>query len=242
MFAIFKDPIDNKFVLADRMDWKRPGRFHQCHIAPEMNEFGVRIEASPRHHIGKGTFTGPSQFGPEIDYRTLIVTASYQSDQRQHILVRNPNEHETNRRLTVTLDEAEYWVASPHTVVGVNGTGDLTYINPDEMILRNDLPKLQAVAAFMEAYFFQTRQALSITVPYISATPGTSQELGVFITNIVGLQTVEPVKAVVTSQVFDFRNQTTTTKTSYMSLDEMIQAGLTWASRPAQGHRRHEAL
>lgn len=231
ILGIMKDPRDNTYVVIDRMDHKAPGRLHACSILPYDRAFGVRIHSSPRHHIGRGVFTGKSTFRPEIDYRTLILTATHKADCRQHIKASNPTRHSTTRELVITVPDAEYWIVAPNTVLDVDAQGALLRIHPNNLTVRDDLAKLQAVSAFARAYYFQQRQAIGITVPYVSASPATCAELGSFITDLVGLNVREPVKACVTSQELDYEQQTTVFKTSYMNIDDLVKAGVLFAEQ-----------
>jgi hypothetical protein len=229
--AILKD-VDDRFVFVDRMNEKDADRLNNCHVRPLDREFAVELTVSPRHLIAHDFNTAwvgqPTRQEPEIDYKTLIIVGTFTGDQRQHYKVQNPNiQADVARRLTITVEESEFWLAHRETIWRIDTDGQPVSISAFNQILRNDRVKLEAVTAFAQGYFFTTRQAIRFVSQGLSRTQSITAELGSYINSLVGAAASEPVNAVVTAHIHNYRRQTTTTETGFLGVDDVVSAGLT---------------
>jgi hypothetical protein len=189
------------------------------------NELGFRLEVSPKHYLALNHWTGAQQGSvePEIDYTTLAITAAFKTDQRQKIVMYNQSgQTEAMKTLTLTIEHAECWLAaSPDTPVGIDTKGNPLLINGDNLILRNDVSLLKAVAALASAWYGVKRQAVEIPIHSV----GMYCELGTLLTSISSIYQRESVHTVVTRRHVDFKSRQTVISTGYHEMDFAQFAG-----------------
>lgn len=208
---ILTGPMAGGYGLLDRMN-EADEELKGASFRPLDNiPLGFGISASPRHYWADGHWENAkaTNVDPGMDYDFIHVTAAWRLDTRQHVaenLTESGEEESSSstapeRVLTIDVDDAEYWVVSPETIVDVKD-GEPEKIHPDNYILRDDLEKLQGVLAAAKAWHSKDRQA----VPFNLHTPRRHKELGVMITSVVGAFFEQAVRAVVTKRTISLRD------------------------------------
>lgn len=188
-------------------------------------QLGVRVMASPQHafaHSKMDSLANP-EAGPSdqdvqlLNYDTLILTATFESDERPHVVLENFGPSGMGRTLTVDVPDAEFWYVAPGTVLDVDrdDPARLKKIADTNIFVRNDKEKLDAIAAFLAGWYGVRRQAVEIPIQSI----GMFVQVGALLTEIQSANLVEPIRTVVTSRLIDFAAGKTTLKTGYGNLD-----------------------
>lgn len=178
---------------------------------PLDDDMGVQLTIDPIHYFSGDDFrishdTAVDVF-TEFDYREIVCTATVELDVRQRV-VRTLATHDTERTIIVDVPDAEYWYVAPETIVdvgepaiadaeGVNRpiTDPYRRIHDNNRVMRNDLPKLEAIAAFMEAWYSINRQVVKIRIERVREWV----DIGTMIIKISSATVQEPVNTVVTS-------------------------------------------
>jgi hypothetical protein len=197
-----------------------------AHISPLPQELGVRVQWRPNHYCaGADEVLNPFPPSVDLDYREMIVTASFDLDDYLHV-IREQTNHETNRELSIVVPNTGYWFVMHDTVIGVDENGDLIRIHTTNRILRNDADRLRMIADLAIAWYQRSRQALSFSINYVSASPSTSVVLGTLISDILsGTRSLArtDVNAVVTSQHINYEEGFTTTGTDFVKVEDLVK-------------------
>ncbi|HEV7301615.1 MAG TPA: hypothetical protein VGN72_19780 [Tepidisphaeraceae bacterium] len=192
-----------------------------CNVQPLDAEFGVELRLRPNHLIARGTFSSASgtksKREPVYDYRTLLVTAAIETDQRLRVAVDVPG-GDPKRVLTIDVADAQFWFVLKGTVTDVVG-GKLVRHEADEVV-RDDSDQLRQVAAMGRAWYGRRRAALSFTLKYVAD----EFPAGTFVGSMVDRANDEPVNSAISSRTWDFVQGTTTYRTDYCELDLSLAA------------------
>lgn len=160
--------------------------------------------------IGPYTEPAESRLAPEVDYRTLRVTLSAESDQYAEAV------HGTTPAAGVSVEEIvinagdtlrlDYLVGG--TVLGVASGALVTA--PAGRVLRDDRPSLEKIAAMAYAWYKTPTQSIRLAIrrPYYGV------KLGDFITEIGRAGYADPVGTVVTEVSIGLGGEQTTTITT----------------------------
>lgn len=216
------EQVVNAFYILDRLD-ESLADSSSASVRPTDKRLGVEVAFSPRHlfalgHIEEGGATGSE---PVLDYEKLLVTATFESDECPQIIVENfaGNASESVKTLVLDIPGVEYWYVAPGTVVDVdpdNETKLLRYQAESPFIRgEEDLAKLEAVAAFITAWYGVRRQAVQIPIKQV----GLFVQIGTLLTDIRNANLAEQVRTVVTARKTDFIAGVTVIETGYNALD-----------------------
>jgi hypothetical protein len=195
--AVEHEPTE-KWIHLEKVSHAIEGIASGVQITPLDQQLGVAIEMNPRHLLAGADFDGDTdQAMPEFDWRKIAVTAALEHDQRIKVLREIPGGE--NRELFVDVPDAHFWWVHPQAAIGVDDSGDVQLCA--RRILRDDRPRLNAIAAAVSAWYSVPRQAVTFPLRRIRlwVAPGR------LITSIVGFSVPVPVNAVVTSLTYDFR-------------------------------------
>lgn len=148
-----------------------------------------------------------------LDYNTLLATLSVDSDTRP-VVELNLTGDENQATLTIEFPFYGFWYAAPHTVVGVHDSGDLKYIHSANRVLRDDMPTLRLIAAFIEDWYSQVRRTLDLTIRSYEYMPVGAMLMAVN----VGARSMQ-MNTIITAVAWDFSRRTTRIQSAYEELD-----------------------
>lgn len=230
-FAIVKDPTSTttKYVMVDRLDQIRG--LHSASLHMSEHQWGFFLKAPHNHMLAKGTYdqaTYPTQHKPEVDYRTLAATVCMELDADLRVVAQVLPSSTTappGRVLEIAVPDAEMWYVPAFTVQDVKDGAEqfvqippvpAGQVQPNYVLLRDDSPRLRAIAAVAKAWYSTTRYAVQVRLDGI--TP--AYPVGCYVKAVVSATgTSQDVGAVVTTRTYDFHAQTTTIETGFMELD-----------------------
>lgn len=137
-------------------------------ISTMQYELGIWVNATPNHALALGVaFADGSEesdtleagdFGPKYDFKTLVATLAWYTDQRIQLAFDVPNELKAGDGSVkeIFVNDAEMWLLAARTVVGVDVNAVLDS-GPDMRILRDDRPRLAFIAAGLKARYIEER-------------------------------------------------------------------------------------
>ena len=163
----------------------------------------VSVSGEPQHVIAAGEFVplpvdeSPGQF----DWRDgMWATVAMEVDKfAEGLWPENPAASQVIRRLIVDLgdDYRQHYVAE-FTVVGIDKDG--SKISTSGGFVRDDSPRLQALARLIFEWYRTERQSLEISLGYVTA----KLKVGQLVTTIGKDETLQTVNSVVTTVRYDF--------------------------------------
>ena len=179
-------------------------------------EMGVELVCRPRHYVADtwGDTAGETLIEPELSTADFGVTACLETDER----LRFELEIEGvagDKRLVIEVPDAEYWYGVPGTVIDIDDQG-LVRLPESRKVLRDDKPRLAAIAAFHRAWYGVGRQAIEIAVADI----GLYLPLGAFLDEVRSTWFVEAIRTVVSAREIDFRSGRTRIETGWKSASQ----------------------
>lgn len=200
-------------------------------------EMSIHLENRINHlvalnHFAPRSFPPKSKMDPRLDYKTMVATVAMETDARLSVKARitqNPR-FETDRTLTIFVDDAEMWYIVPNTVIGVDGgrlkrfEPDTSAMEPDRLdlqqfitphLLRDDGGRLRQIAAFAREWYGKPRNALTLQLPSITA----HGLVGTYVKYIKSGRQSEVVNTIVSEVRHDYQRQTTTIITGYGEVD-----------------------
>lgn len=220
-------------------------------VAVRPLDFGLGFEFNGglRHQWALGHWpaaTPDTHRQPDFNYEKLLATVLLETDVRQFLaedLAANPQ-----RPKIINVPSAEYWAVVTGAVVDMDADGGLKRIGSANLVLRNDLAKLQAVMAFAKAWYGQVRQAVTLPIRDLLLNSQAASPLivGSMLVGIQGLSIPNGVQVgtVVTARRFNYETQTETIETGHaeqdFSIDDMLDD--TAASAPAEVARQVAAV
>jgi hypothetical protein len=161
--------------------------------------------------IGPYTEPAPSRLTPEVDYRTLRVTMTLESDRyAEAVHGTTPPAGTPLEELVISAgDTFRLDYLAEGTILGV-AAGELVTA-PGDSVLRDDRPSLEKIAAMAYAWYKTPTQAVRLTI----RRPYTKVRLGDLITELGRAGYADPVGTVVTEIDWDLgAGQQTTIATS----------------------------
>lgn len=143
-------------------------------VSVPNREWGVHLSGSPNHALADGHGVTKSDHYPLIDYRELVATIAFESDQRFTLEVAMPGASASDGVLEVEAPGAECWYLAPNTVVGAALAAvqsGFTSAGPKiktsgnfGRLLRNDLATLELVMASTLSRYITGRARAEIIV------------------------------------------------------------------------------
>lgn len=224
-FTPFMHTKTDKWHILDRVSQTIHDGMRDIHARPLDDTLGVMLAAHPNHYMAGLSFDGAkaSWTRPEFYFYDTKATVFMESDERFKIVIDNPSAQEgssgdtvfkTGRTKIIPVDGAELWYAVEGTIFDVQD-GEPVPIDNSSIIMRHDIDRLQAYAAFAKAWYGKPRQAVELTV----------KQIGIYVplmAMLVGIDTLygrEPVRTVVTGRFTDFREGVTTIQTGWGNAD-----------------------
>lgn len=156
--------------------WKE-AQFGIASVRALDDDWGLSIEASPNHRIALSYFdldVDKSAFDPNgegVDQyerfnceSAMAMTLAYETDQRLRLRHEiTSGAEQIGNEITISVPDAELWVLSKGTVVGVDvSNGELITVD-EPRVLRNDLDRLKMVMAGAISRYKLARARAEIT-------------------------------------------------------------------------------
>lgn len=135
------------------------------HVEAPRNALGVRIVGSANWELAKNHFPAvvPDDVLPLYDYEATVATLAWETDQRFGLEYTTDDAAPSDGVLEVEVPDANYWVLSADTVVGVTEDGELQ-TRATAVVLRQDNDRLLFVLAGILARYYGSRHRAEITV------------------------------------------------------------------------------
>ena len=227
----------NTYVRVDQLQGLTDNAFlTDSHVRPFDDRMGFELITQNVLQFGlDGQHQIQSQAYRQLfNWKTIHATVTFETDQRQTLLENINPQHEINRRMVITVPDAHYWYVAPDTVVDIKApkstdVDNLELIHPDNLVLRDDLNKLQLFMATAKFWYSETRQSVIIEAKgAVSGTPATAVPPGTFIKEAVSPSHRDPINSIVTEVSYDFGatnfQQATRMKTDFFNLDASFLA------------------
>jgi hypothetical protein len=240
LLAIMRDPFYTKpeddpnapanvYGLVDHLDSFLGGPSNMS-VRPLDKGLGIHIGCSPGHRLALNHWAGATATStpPEFDYKDLIITLSVRLDQRLNVRLEHVAFplHHTNRTHRILVSGIEYWRANAGTVIGVNANRTLKRIHDRNLVLRNDVDRLNAFAAFVRQWYSQPRN--TVEIPFKSL--GIFAPLGALLKGITGVALSQPINTVITARQSNFALR----PDDEASIETRLQTGC-WSAEEAVG-------
>ncbi len=151
--------------------------FPSCSVTPGDRGMSLYVKSEHNNAFAHNRFTGTSEWSTLWDYKTMLATMFFRTDEvlRVRLPVWNGSYTdgfgrtvaETNpqgRQIHIVVPGEECWVAAANTVVAVND-GELTLYNGGEAgIIRNDIARLWDVALKSYVWYGTPRATVRLTI------------------------------------------------------------------------------
>lgn len=170
-----------------------------------QHDWGVRLHATPNHVMALNhwnTASKPvdaSDYDPIYDYEKLRFTLAMECDQRMTVTMAIPGAGPCDGTLDVEVPDAQLWILSGSTMVGVDNSGIEELSPTDDVVLRDDSDRLLLVMAGTISRYMASRMRASIVV---RGTWPWSSILGAIMLSVNEGNQVDHVKAPITSLVW----------------------------------------
>ncbi len=158
----------------DNYPWLAENYFGRYVSAPEAgisvsvprDDWGVVLNANPNHILGLELFNPlvySTMHDPLYDHRYAVATIAFETDHRLQLTAELPGAPEGLGTLDLTVDDAEMWILTAHTAVGISDDGQSFKLSGDQpRVLRNDSGRLAFVMAGALSKYFQERMRAKI--------------------------------------------------------------------------------
>ncbi len=177
-----------------------------------------RVNTKPMAHaIAKGTFVpgseAPSKHNPVYDWRRMLVTLAYRTEQRPTVTLERSSAGDVYTR-TLPLEEptAELWYVAPGTIQAIGPNGQLE-AHPGGVV-RDDSARLQLLAALAYTWYGGTRATIEVRFKRMFWFP-----LGWFIKAVLSAAGYQDVGTPISRVAHDYVRRTTTIATGQIELD-----------------------
>lgn len=209
-------PVDKIAPIAEEIGLWTPN----CNVRNLTSEWGVLVEASPNHVLGRNHWSGAndSGFDPDtqggLDWEDCVITIAWEGDYRQILRYDQPSDYAAGdgSELVLEVPGAEYWYLAQGTVLGVDAAGALRSAPAGGVVLRDDIERLKAVMAGAIARYSYDRLTGYIT--YLRLENWT-QQVGTILAFIDEGDDMSYIGAPVTTIAWDFVKRTTTVRSGY---------------------------
>lgn len=210
----------NRFIRLDRLGYNQSG-LKNCTPQTSDRALGIRLNADPGHYFAGAAWdaSNKTEILPELDYTNLLATVAMTTDVRPNIRIPLGANATENEKVKIIDVEADFWYAVPLTVVDVDADGNLVRIADENLAILDEREKLEAHAAYAQAWYSVERQAVSIPLQ----TLGVFVELGSYLTGISNVYMWLPVNTVVTAVEWDFPGDGTRIETGFGSDDLLLE-------------------
>ncbi|NDF12872.1 MAG: hypothetical protein EB060_08705 [Proteobacteria bacterium] len=222
IMAWIKDDYDgdehtktNRYIPIDHITEMLPDVSVSVTVAPLAKQLGIEIKTTPNHLMAGSSFVpaDESKRYPEFNYKSLLVTATVQCDERIKRSTSFAN-GPPNSELLIDVPDLECWYIHPHTVVDIDNSGNpVIYVGPQ--LIRDDTAKVNGILAAAKAWYGQIRQAVSIPLKRVDFFVS----VGSFLTGITGQSLSVPVRAPVTAKRINVESNSMTVETGWLAKD-----------------------
>jgi hypothetical protein len=180
------------------------GAFPAVRVGVTPHELAVLLEVSPNHIMADGVYTGECTGAEEskYDYRTMILTATIETDDRLRVEWELPKRTDDGPEieLTLYLPDAEVWYVAKGTVKGLKDDGTLD-IEDAAKTLRDDSELLVSAAALAKAWYGVARASIECALHGIQLSPTVGQMIkACFVRDVLALES----NSMVTQVTYDF--------------------------------------
>lgn len=242
--AIVKDPDRTFFYMVDAGadDELQVASSTKAHFSVFPRELAIGVHAHPPHiYAANSSFSTPDTSAQNgliaetndegiFNYTDILATVAIRCDSVVKVVVQgDASSNSIVRTKFIDVEDAELWLAAKGTVIGVNPDGTLARY-AGSGILRDDRPRLQAIAAFASAWYGRERAGITFSLQRIDPFSA----LGTLIDTTVTAGVTRSIGTCVTSVGFDFgAKPRTTVQTGYSEID--FQLGYIPKSGPEPG-------
>lgn len=206
-----------KFIFLDKLATIELSR---AQIRMLDREMGFTFSSRINHIFGLDTFDGDSDIEPEVDYRSMGITAAVKTDHHMQVTrtITNAAPTEVDKTLFIEVADAHFWWMADGTVTDIT---DRDHVFSGPTVLRDDSERLRAIATFAQAWYGQQRA----TIEYVFDGIGVFHPAGMLITAAAVGWNVEKVGTVVTERRWNFKEATTSVRTGWQELDVRAVGG-----------------
>ena len=203
------------YLRADvKEDW-----FEKASVSVDSKELGIHVKYPNQVALGRVGFASPNEpLKPKMpfDYNKCIFTTAIELDNRisVEISLPGPVQSDLTRTKVIKVPDCHYWLLHPGTVCDVDASGILQRPN-NAMVLRDDVVKLQLLAAFAQSWYLKERKT-------VSAVRGKLESMvlpGHILVNPFPGDRLKEANTVVTSETFDLEVGTVSFTTGYDELN-----------------------
>jgi hypothetical protein len=192
-------------------------------VRPLDTAFGVEVRTSPAYLLARNHFkssdTPAAEEGtetaaktdPKYDYKDLVVTAAFETDQRLRIEQAIPG-GDPDRVLTIEQPDLQLWHVVPGTVVDVQD-GKLIR-HTEASAVRDDSDRARQILALAVAWYGRLRTPLTFRADYYCY-----YDIGQYVIKTTSAAGQTPVNCVITQVVYDDVADTSTITTAFGELD-----------------------
>ncbi len=216
-FIYFRGRWHNAATLSQSIDDTAPN----YRIQPLKRDWGLRVSVLPRHMLAKGHWSGAAdaEFNPDtyqgsglFDWEDCVMTIAIEMDQPLSVQIDLPAEQQAGNGaiLELHVSDAEWWYLNPSTMLGVDANGNVQLAQGG--VLRDDTPRLAAVAAGAAVTYLATRTKANVLIRRLIPYSGL---LGQWFESVTSGATVQQIGAPLTKVVYDLQKMTTTLRTGY---------------------------
>ncbi len=212
-------------IQADRIE-ETIRDFPSASVRASDTEFAIEVKFNPNHVFALNNWTDAAKTKekPKLDFDGMVITVAVELDERLKLVVINtnginadPTQQRPGRVKTIYVADAHLWYAVTGTKRFIeDDAGVMQFIPEAGRELRNDIGRLEVIAALARAWYGRRRTATQIQINDIT----TAYPPGAFLNAASNVfEFGDQVGAVITSVVFDFANNSTTIQTGFLELD-----------------------
>jgi hypothetical protein len=194
---------------------------HPGYLRMVDREQAIEIQTSPNHTLALNhwsSIAGATQWAPVTDWQDIRVCVCARTDTRVKVEARTGEDSgdtasTSERTKVIQVDDAELWYVVPGTVYGVDNGNPITH---NGGVVRDDTPRLRAIAAFAKAWYGQDRASITLT---LQAKVYAGLPVLSYVKDASSSTQRKDVGTVVTSRSWNFVNRTTTIRTQHAEID-----------------------
>jgi hypothetical protein len=208
-FLLLKDE-DGNYHISDKTDFEGENSAPSVGFSLSDEAPGIQLKPPYNHILGKGHFSGDSDYAPLYNFEDALLTVSFYTDSPLVYKLQGASGG-AGRIKTVFIPGYHYWAAMPETYVDrtqKTSSGDVT-------VYRDDREKLKKIAALLKVWYGRERNTLSFSYDKIFPFP----YLGAMISNIYSGGSFIPSGTIISGVDFDFMSQTLSVSSDFGNID-----------------------
>lgn len=173
-------------------------------VGAPLGDWGVQLSAPANHVMALSDWTGaqPTQTQPLWSWQYSVATIALHTDGRLALEIEIPEDDDGDGAtpsggvLDIEVDDAEFWLLAPDTVVSTDSAGMLQQSPGTAQVLRDDRGRLVMVLAGGLARYFAARARAEV---HVKGLKSWTQLVGQVLTVVEEAGDVEPIQAPITS-------------------------------------------